>query len=731
MLPDFYCFHILSFYNGSNAHFMIIKPFFITFLSLGLCLSASALVEFPGNAPGASKIQDASGSVILGNDLFYAKYNTSGGKLSFAGMKAGKAPIALPGGELFILKTKNGGEIKASAMTMQGRPKLVKLAPNPKALNLAEREPGKALLATFISPDKQLRVIWKAIVRDGSHYLRHEMAIASSKDVDMDGITAMQFQMAPDAKSGESLSVSGNTRGSLLVTPQSFAGLETPMGKNSVEEPIAASSDKTIKDVKTAQGFWSRKTTLKKGEPWQVSSVLGILAPEQARRSVLAYTERERVVPYRPFIHYNSWYELNINRNNDANPMKRTTEPQCLAVLDAWNEEMFKKRKTSIDAFVWDDGWDEFNSLWDFHKGFPNKFNKINQMAKGQKAGIGVWLGPVGGYGSAKQQRLDNWNENHPNNKIGNFQLADKEYYDAFYKQCSQMVKDYDMRYFKFDGISTHFHATGPNEQREEDAEGILRLVRDLRKQRGDLFINCTVGTWASPFWFHFADSVWRQENDWGSTGVGNNREKWITYRDRLVWSVFVQGAPLCPINSLMTHGLMVTKHGPPDAMPKEVDGIIKEMRCAFGCGSALQELYVDNDMMSSLENGVLWDELAKNIKWIRANKDVLDDIHWVGGCPWDENTKKAEIYGWAAWNPNKATMTLRNPDEKEQAITTTLRKVLDLPPHVKGSFKINNTFADQRALEGFTGQSIDADKEITLTLKPFEVFVFDLRPSK
>ncbi|MFR4222773.1 MAG: hypothetical protein ACLT38_03215, partial [Akkermansia sp.] len=42
--------------------------------------------------------------------------------------------------------------------------------------------------------------------------------------------------------------------------------------------------------------------------------------PGQKRRSFLAYMERERVMPYRPFIHYNSWYELNINRNNDSTP---------------------------------------------------------------------------------------------------------------------------------------------------------------------------------------------------------------------------------------------------------------------------------------------------------------------------------------------------------------------------------------------------------------------------
>lgn len=98
--------------------------------------------------------------------------------------------------------------------------------------------------------------------------------------------------------------------------------------------------------------------------------------------------ERERVMPYRPFIHYNSWYELNINRNNDSDPAKRMTEEQCLAVLKDWQEQFFQKRGMSIDAFVWDDGWDEFNSLWDFHKMFPQGFKRIDAAAGRQKAGI-------------------------------------------------------------------------------------------------------------------------------------------------------------------------------------------------------------------------------------------------------------------------------------------------------------------------------------------------------
>jgi len=38
----------------------------------------------------------------------------------------------------------------------------------------------------------------------------------------------------------------------------------------------------------------------------------------------------------------------------------------------------------------------------------------------------------------------------------------------------------------------------------------------------------------------------------------------------------------------------------------------------------------------------------------------MLPDAHWVGGNPWDGS--KANVYGWAAWNGEKATLALRNP---------------------------------------------------------------------
>lgn len=675
----------------------VLKKFFFALALLAATLpELSAEVLFP--VPEKSMPGEAVGKGShLSNRTVSAKFSAKKGfKISSAGKVIAEAP------ELFSLKLGNGETIPASKMTATEL-KAASLKGDPEDFRLSERLPGQQISAKFTHGD--ITVAWRAVLRDGSHYIRQELHISAKKDTPMTAIVPLVSTKIDGAK------VLGNTRGSPIVSKTVFAGLETPMGINEVS------------DDGRVTGTWSRKTVLKKGEKWEVSSVVGVLVPGQARRSFLAYNERERAVPWRSFVHYNSWYELNIDRNNVID--KRMKEADCLNVVKTWNQQLFKKYKVGIDAFVWDDGWDDFNSLWDFYKpAFPNGFKKIDAEARKQGAGTGAWLGPVGGYGSSKQQRLGFWNRNHPNNKIGNFQLSNKEYFDAFIGRCAQMVADYDMRYFKFDGISAIPHAKGPGN--EEDAEGIIKVEKALRKKRGDLFFNTTVGTWASPFWFHIADSVWRQEGDHGMIGDGNKRDQWITYRDRLVYEVFVQGSPLCPINSLMTHGLIVSKFGPPAVMPRDRESIVKEMRCAFASGSALQELYIDNDEMTRLG---LWKELAECIKWFRGNADVFDDTHWVGGNPWDGSS--GDIYGWASWNSKKSVLALRNSSKDEKTLKTTLRKALDVPAFVKGGISLKNAFPDQRSLAGITGKTIPLDTEISFKLKPFEVFVFDGVPSK
>lgn len=471
------------------------------------------------------------------------------------------------------------------------------------------------------------------------------------------------------------------------------------------------------------RGNWVRKTKLSPDTPWKVSSVIGLFAPGQQRRSFLAYLEREKPVPYRTMVHYNDWYEIGITRHDFQDPLKRTTEKISLDVINTWKRELFEKRGVKIDAYIMDDGWDDFNSLWDFHVGFPNGFAEINKVATAMDCGLGTWLGPVGGYGASKRMRIAYWNKVHPHNRIANFELSNPVYFNAFVQRCKDMVKNYDMRYFKFDGISTKFHAKGPGAL--EDAEGILRVLAALREARPDIYLNTTVGTWASPFWFLHADSIWRQENDFDQIGnMGDARDRWITYRDRLVHEVFVEGAPLCPINAIMTHGTIITHNGPPRVMSKAPDNCIKEMRTAFTCGSGLQEVYADAVILAQ-ENGRLWDELAKCIAWIRRNADVLADTHWVGGNPWNKQTKDGDIYGWASWNKEKCTLSLRNSSKNVKTLKGTLRSILDVPPGVTGSIILRSSFDDQTRLP-IMDTPIDVDTPLEITLQPFDVVAME-----
>lgn len=469
------------------------------------------------------------------------------------------------------------------------------------------------------------------------------------------------------------------------------------------------------------QGEWSRQTTLASGNTWKVCAVVGLIAPGQARRSFLCYSERERAVPWRPFPLYNSWYELNIDRNNDQNYTGNFNESQCDAVLDQWKTHLFDKYGVGIGSFVWDDGWDIYGT-WEFNPNFPNGFQNLSDKAWAMNSQIGAWLGPVGGYGTSGNYRRSYWSSR------GGMQLSNPAYYKTFLDRTSYMLNTYHFNSFKFDGISAQFSATGPDNGTtgEENAEAIIDIELKLREVKPDVFFNTSVGTWASPFWFQITDAVWRQENDWGTAGnQGNTREQWITYRDRLVYQNFMQNSPLCPINTLMTHGFMLSNYGGGVAnMSKNYNDIVRELRCAFACGSSMVEVYADYALLNSINNGKLWGELAACIKWQEEQADVLPDVHWVGGNPWDGS--KANVYGWASWNGKKATLALRNPAASAQTFTTTLREALDIPAYISTSITLTNAFT-QNTLTGLTvGTSIDIDTPLTLRLAASSVYIYN-----
>lgn len=683
-------------------------------MPLTLCMGSWAqAVIFPQKKqPGVAKITQKSNSYQLANKVLKAFFINTGGKLYFNGC----SELGLqPGTELFKVLLGDGKTITASEMKLEDV-KMVTLAENPSAATASLRYAGKALEARFTY--EELSIVWRAVLRNGSHYLRTEMDIQAAKDLPMKGILAMNYLVAKNS-AYTAPEVVGNTRGAILASNHIFAGLETPMGLNSSKDEGNATH---------IEGLWRRNTTLKAGKTWNISSVVGLVAPKQLRRSFLAYSERERAVAWRPYPVYISWYELNIDRNNAQAPSYKgnMTVEQCADVVSHWKTHFYDKYQMAPKAFVWDDGWDQYGT-WTFNPNFPNGFDEPANEAKKMGTGIGAWLGPVGGYGQSGEYRRAYWRSK------GGMQLSNEDYYNFFIRCCTNMIDRYDFRFFKFDGISAQASAIGPDEgtRGEENAEAIISIERAVRQKRPDIFLNTTVGTWASPFWFHFTDAVWRQEGDYGEAGdQGTDRERWITYRDRLVYQNFIQRSPVCPINTLMTHGFILSRWG---AVSKNMDydGIVREMRCAFACGSGMVELYNDYKLMDEIKDnqgnaGALWKDLAECIKWQQEQADVLPDAHWVGGNPWDG--KKANVYGWAAWNGKKSVLTLRNPSTSAQTFTTTLREALDIPAYVRGKITLTHAF-NQAELDGMPiNKAIDIDTPLVLNLPGSSVFIYNGR---
>ncbi len=494
-------------------------------------------------------------------------------------------------------------------------------------------------------------------------------------------------------------------------------------------------------DIANIQGRWSRNVVLKAGETWKVASVIGLIAQDgkqddsnirntQKRRSFLAYSERERAVPWRAFPCYISWYELNIDRNNAAPGLEHTNmqAEKVIEILDQWKEQMFDKYGVGPTSFIIDDGWDVYGT-WTFHSAFPNEMKDMAANAADMGAGVGAWLGPVGGYGQSGAYRKQYWSDK------GGMQLSNPAYYETFLAAAKNLVENQhidgkgEYNFFKFDGISGQYSATGPDggDTGNENAEGIIRLEQYVRENlKEDIFFNTTVGTWASPFWYQITDATWRQEDDFSRIGNNSiNRENWITYRDNLVHQNYVTNSPICPINTLMTHGFILSEHGGPAGDTREYKYVLNEMRCAFACGSGLVELYNDYRLMNSINNGKLWSDLADCINWQKENADVLMDTHWVGGDPWTGS--KAEIYGWASWNGTKSILTLRNGGNDNQTINITLREAFEIPANFNGSIILNKAFADQANLTGLSeNQSIDIDTPLTLTLPGSSVYIFN-----
>jgi len=708
----------------------------------------------------------------------------------------------------FTLQLGDGSIVSAASLKPVGTFHLTELAADPKASVLAERFAGKAVEVRYQLPAQKLAITWRAILRDGSDYIRQEIALTpEAESVVIRKLTLISLAL-PDAK------VFGSVQGSPITTSNLFLGIEHPVASSRIGTPmqwspanfqranastelsfnldgtvsapadyefafqytggahrldvtrveivadgkvVAADEhhgfagapsqanvyklnlpafDKSSRYTLEVQGFtdqgidsngliiatkdgqslgaaraecsFSRGVPLPAGQPWSLSSVIGVAPPGQMRRAFNGYLDRERAHPYRQFPHYNSWYDLNIDR-----PDCRMTETEMLKSLDAIGNELTTKRGVKLASFVMDDGWDSRNTVWDFNDGFPQGFTNVARAAARYDAGIGLWMSPWGGYGGRDQRIAAGRPFGYETNGNG-FSMAGKKYRAHFLETGLRMIRDYHANFFKFDGMGGGAMSDGGDNAYANDMDAIIGVCGDLRKAEPDLFISATVGTWPSPFWLRYVDSIWRQGDDAGLAGVGNGRERWITYRDATVYSRIVQRGPLYPIQSLMVHGIIIGERGIPAQMDRTDESVEHEARSFFGTGTDLQELYLTPHLLTS----AMWDSIAESAKWAHSHADCLVDSHWIGGNP-----GALEVYGFAGWIPGKGVLTLRNPSDKPQVFDLDIGTAFELPrDHTADVYVLTSPWPEP-PVQSLT---VVAGQPQAITLPPFAVFNFD-----
>ena len=638
--------------------------------------------------PGAARCGAADGNAELRNASLRFALAVHDGVLAPMALDNGftQAPHALKG-ELFSVTTRDKKRLGSGEFHLDAPLACETIAGRADAARAADRRPGVALVATLAQASTGLRVTWRAVLRDGANYVREEMRFESAGDLDLAQVALLELDLDKSWNAG-------TTTGSPVAADDRFFGFEHPMAETRI-------------DGTHVLQFVRRVLPLRAHVPVDYSAVFGVAPAGQLRRGFEAYLENERATPFRTFLHYNSWYDIGY--------FTPYTEQEAVNVIETYGRKLVKERGVKMDSFLFDDGWDDHQHLWQFNQHFPHGFAPVRAAAERIGAEPGVWLSPWGGYGPPRQERL-------AAAKAGGFEVDDQglalsgpKYYALFHDATLGLLKNYGINQFKLDGTGSPDKVT-PGSEFDSDFAAAIALIGDLRAVKPDLFINLTTGTWPSPFWLRTADSIWRGGEDHEFAGVGSNRQRWITYRDADTYGGIVRLGPLYPLNSLMLHGMVYAR----SARGLDVDpfgDFTSEVRSYFASGTGLQEMYISPDLLTERN----WDDLAAAAKWARAHAATLRDSHWIGGDP-----ARLQVYGWASWSPGQAIVTLRNPGDQPQDFALDIGAALELPAQEARTWNAVPAYEKASAPRALT-----AGRAATVHLAPFQVLVWELSPAR
>lgn len=622
-------------------------------------------------------------SITISNDFLTAKWEVVKGVLYPHSLKNNYTGASLILPEAFTLEMEDGSILRPSEMIMERPPARYEITPNPASPKLSDQLGGELISIPLVNSDKTIRVVWQIILHRGSHYLRQQITISAiAQDAQIHHVVLIDASI-------EGAEISGTVKGCPITTPQGFYAFEHPLTEQRLELGGNVSS------------YLLRKLPLKAGQSVTYSSVVGLVRPGQMRRDFATYVERERAHPYRPFLHYNTWYDIGFS---DI-PFK---EEDALNVIKTLGD-----KGLPLQSFLMDDGWDNPETLWGFHDGFPEGFKNVAALAHQYGAGVGAWMSPWGGYGNEKVARMNFGRAQGFEMNDGGFALSGPQYYKRFRDTCLNMIRQYGVNQFKLDGMG-NINSAIEGSLFDSDFDAAMSLIEEIRLEKSDIYINLTYGTFPSPFWLQYADSIWRGGKDHEFTGQGTKRQQWINYRDGDTYTNVVSKSKLFPLNSLMLHGIIFAQHthNLKNDPFGDFDG---EVHSFFGSGTQLQELYITPSLLHDRH----WQALREGSEFAVRHATALRDTHWIGGDP-----NKSEVYGWAGWQPQESVITLRNPSGSNEIFTIDVAQHLELASDAPTYYQATSQWE-----KDMPPIALQAGIPTQISLKPFEVKTLILTP--
>jgi hypothetical protein len=440
------------------------------------------------------------------------------------------------------------------------------------------------------------------------------------------------------------------------------------------------------------------------------------------------YLDDIRVAPLKPYLLYNSWYDLRsrdyVKEHLTGEDRDVMTSDTILRVARDFQTRFCEPYGIPLDAFVLDDGWDVYESDWQLRgPEFPGGLRPVVDELRKLDTTLGIWFGPTGGY-SYRQRRID-WMKQHGYETTANNMLCvgGTQYHDLLKRRNLDLIREHGVGYFKWDGVQFSCNAEGHGHpvglaSRRAVLENVIDLSRTMRAANPDVFLNITSGTWMSPWWLMIANQIWMQGYDYGYADVPSltDRAAAMTYRDHVLYDDFAAQDCWFPIANLMTHGII---KGYLERLGGEIDPLdtfTDDVVLYFARGVTMWELYVSPNLLTDGE----FKAIAETVKWAKDRFEILKHTVMIGGAP-----GSGEPYGYAHYLGERGIIAVRNPGPA----AVEMRVVLDPAQGLAADahdLAVTRTYPWRGGLAGLHA----AGDTLTFMLDGFQTAVWEILPA-